>query len=152
MSFTSQTTESAALERYNLLRRLFVLGYAMNIVLWFVPTYQGRLGGFVSGSSAEDSVYSTFLLVRILSQTSPGWTLFFVVSFALNIVFIVLAFSWPKRWLFLTASSVSAFFVLWGLFSSGNPNLHSFLLPLLLGYIASAMTMVGFFIKPPVQT
>ncbi|HEY7214235.1 MAG TPA: hypothetical protein VIC28_06365, partial [Thermoanaerobaculia bacterium] len=141
---------NTGLMRYGMLRRLFVLGYSMNIVLWFVPAFRMKVGGDL-GFGAEDKVFSMLSMVRLISQTSPGWTLFFVVTFASNIVFLVLAFAYPKRWLFIIGASIAAPFMLWGFFSGENPDIHQFLVPRLLGYVATALTLIGFFIRPPVQ-
>lgn len=134
---------------YRRLRNLFLLGYALNIVLWFVPAITMRVGTFL-GVGGEDKTFSMFSLVRLISQQGKlGLTIFFVSVFASNIVFIVLALALPRRWVFLTASSVAAFLILLGLFSGSSEQAQYFLIPRLLGWAASLLTLIGFFIRPP---
>lgn len=133
--------------RYAMLRRLFVLGYAMNIILWFVPTMRMKVGGIL-GVGAQEDVYSVLTLVQRISQTSPGWHLFFVLTFASNILFIVLAVAYARRWIFITGASVATLFLLWGLFSTDAPGVEGFLLPRILGYVATALTLTGFVVVP----
>lgn len=136
-------------ERYYRLRALFLLGYALNILLWFVPMARMKVGGFLA-FGAEEKTFSMLSMVRLLSQQGAlGMTLFLVAVFASNIVFIVLALALPRRWVFLTASSVAAFFILLNLFSGSNEQTTYFLVPKVLGWIASLLTLLGFAIKPP---
>ena len=113
MNPTGETIEAAGPTRYGMLRRLFVLGYTMNIVLWFVPAFRIEIGPW---GGAED--FSILSMARLYSQTGLGWILFFVVTFASNVVFLVLAFSHPRRWTFITASSIVAPYILWRSFSA----------------------------------
>ena len=137
MNSTIDVKKSGA-SNYRTLRTLFIIGYAINIALWFVPEYR-----------VNKSVLTLFSLVRSISQVSPGWTMFYVLVFASNIVFIILALASPRRWIFLTASSVAAFFLLYGLFSGSNEQIEYLLIPRILGYIAALITLTGFLIRPP---
>ncbi len=138
-----------AIAHYETLRRFFLLGYAMNIVLWFVPAVKARVGGFF-GFGGKEELLSMFSFARMVSQGSPGLAMFLVLVFASNIVFIVLALKYPKRWIFLAGSSLAAFFLLLDVFSSNsNDQVRYLLLPRLLDWAATALTLTGFLIKPP---
>lgn len=147
--------DSRARARYLMLRRLFILGYAMNIALWFIPSVviRGNAAGFFAPAQ-PDRTLSMFSLVRLTSQENPFLTLFFVLVFASNIAFIVLAIKMQKRWVFLTGAILSAIFLLWGLFSSAAAPENVYYIPLIryLGYIASALILVGFVIGPVAET
>lgn len=141
--------DSRARARFLMLRRLFILGYSMNIVLWFIPSVviRGNVGGFL-WPAQPDRLLSMFSLVRLISQENPLLTLFFVLVFASNIAFIVLAIKVPKRWVFLTAAILSSLFLLLGLFSATPEDIYYIPFTRNLGYIAAALTLVGFVITP----
>ena len=132
------------------LRNFFILGYALNIILWFVPAVTMRVGTLL-GFGGEEKTLSMFSMVRLISQQhNLGLTIFLVGVFAGNIVFIALALAHPRRWVFITASSVAAFFILLNLFSGSNEQIHYLLVPRVLGWCATLLTLTGFVIKPPV--
>jgi hypothetical protein len=137
-------------ERYRMLRFLFVLGYVLNIILWFLP--YGRVSSELGQAGGGGKMFSTLDLVRLLSQTSPGWTLFFVLVFTSNILFIVLALIRPKRWIFLVASSLAGIFFIWNLFSATPQGIEYLFIPRLLSYVASCLTLLGFLVNPPAMT
>ena len=129
--------------RFRMLKSLFVLGFFMNIVLNFVPLLQLKVRG-------DLITHSALSLIRTISGTNPGLTFVLVLIFASNILFIALAFAYPKRFIFIVASSFTVIMLIWNFFQGTNPNVIIFLLPQVLGYIANALTLIGFFIKPPI--
>ena len=140
---------------FRTLRALFLAGYVLNIILWFVPAT--FVGFFAGCGSSGGFLVSMFSIVRLLSQQGNlGATIFFVLIFVSNIVFIALALALPRRWVFLTASSVAAFFILQGgligllrLFSASDEQMTYFLVFRVLQWVASLLTLLGFFMKPP---
>ena len=137
---TSSSGTPSASNLYHLLRNLFLLGYVLNIVLWFIPTM--RVG--------EQPALSAFSLVRLVSQLGNwGATILLVLVFASNVAFVVLALAYPRRWVFIVASSVASFLILLNLFSASNPEMHNLIIPRVLQWCAEFLTLTGFFIKPP---
>ena len=75
--------------------------------------------------------------------------LIFALVFASNFVFIALALALPRRWVFITASSVSVFLISFSFFSIHTAHSMYILVPRVLQGVASLLTLLGFFIKPP---
>ena len=123
---------------FRTLRALFLAGYVLNIILWFVPAVKTTAG-----------LLSMFSIVRLLSQQGDLGAYYYVLIFASNIVFIALALALPRRLVFFTASSVAAFFILLDLFSASDYQMTYFLAPRVLQWVASLLTLLGFFMKPP---
>lgn len=120
----------------------------ITIVLYFVPMY----------SLHTDSAYfkageaiSYISIARAISSSHPWRTLYSVVLFALNVLFLVLAFAYPKRWIFILASSIAIFFLIWDFFSKPDSNLIIFTVPLVVSYIGAGLKLIGFIIKPVVH-
>jgi len=151
MSTIKSSDTSLMITRYTNLKRVFIFGYALKIVLWFLPAVKVSPESFIS-IWGDDKILSMFSFVRLLSKWSFDLTMLMVLVFASNIVFIILAFKHPKRWIFLTGSSFTVFFLLMDMFStSSNHQVHYLILPKILGYVTDAMTLTGFLIKPPLQ-
>lgn len=132
---------------FRTLMTLFLSGYVLQIILWFVPTVEMSFGGFMG----EEGALSMFSFVRLRSQQgNVGFTFFAALLFASNIVVIALALALPHRWVFISASSVSAFGILLSLFSGSNDQMTYLLVPLVLAWVAKLLTLLGFFIKPSV--
>ncbi len=149
MENTGTVAAGAPQSTFRTLRALFLAGYVLNIILWFVPSFKASIGGFM-GMGGEERVLSMFSMVQLASQQgNMGLTIFMVLIFASNIVFIALALALPRRWVFITASSVAAFFILLNLFSGSNEQVTYFLVPRVLGWAASLLTLVGFLMRPP---
>lgn len=147
MKLTPGRTGLASGGVYQVLRSLFIVGYVMNFALWFAPIIRMKVGGII-GIGAEVRSFSMFSLITAISSTNPGQTFLAVLVFASDILFIVLAITYPRRWIFILASSVGVLVLLYSLFIVKLPGMH-FLLPQVLGYVAAALTLTGFLIRPP---
>lgn len=136
---------------YGFLRTLFILGLLTNLALTFVPSMQMRAGGFL-GFGGEEKLLSSYNMIQMLfNQGQVGLGIFLVGLFAVNIALAVLALTNPKRWVFVTAACITAFSLLLNLFSGSNESVKILSTPKTIGYIASALMLLGFFIKPPIQ-
>jgi hypothetical protein len=52
---------------FRTLRALFLAGYVMDLILWFVPRWKMNVGGLMS-MGGEERTFSMFSMVRLLSQ------------------------------------------------------------------------------------
>ena len=155
------TTGSGSTEsKFRTLRALFITGYVLNIILWFVPSVRY----FGPGLEGTESRFEGFLGSLSLGMSVVVFDQ--VLIFASNFVFIALALALPRRWVFITASSVAALFIVVNLISlMGCPfsvlgtrysvlggshcTMTYILVPRVLQGVASLLTLLGFFIKPP---
>jgi len=148
MSNETVTPNSSQSKTFQLLRILFICGCLMGIVLTFVPgieiTHRDMFG-----EEVQKKTYSSYEVTRLLGERQKvGWQLFYVILFALNIVFVILAIRYPKRWVFISGASIAAFFLLWDFFTPSKEGIEYLLIPRILGYISSAFVLLGFFVKP----
>ena len=129
---------------YRNLRTLFIAGFAYQAVEFFIPTFKA-VGG--------DKSFSTLDLIRLIFQMGHyGMGIYCVLIFCAAVAFAVLGFKYPQRWVFIAGSSFMVFMLILDFFQGSNPNLQEIFLTKLLGYIASAMSLTGFWIKPPIVT
>lgn len=138
---------------FQLLRQLFIAGYAIALILFFVPsieiTSRTHTSLFSAPETSTDS-YSTFEITRLLGKKGEmGLQLFVVASFAISAALLILAITYPKRWVFITGASMTAFFLLWNLFSAPDEHVKALFLPAIVGYISSGLALLGFFVRPP---
>jgi len=134
---------------FQLLRVLFICGYLMKIVLTFVPSAEITQRGMFGFGEVQKQTYSLYDIIRLLGERGAfGWQLFFIVLFALKIVFVILAIRYPKRWVFISGASFYAFLLLWGFFTPSMEGIEYLLIPSILDYISSALVLLGFFVKP----
>lgn len=137
--------------RFQLLRALFVCGWVLSIVLTFVPSYRIRTrGGGFFDYYYEYRLLSGYDIIQLLYQEGElGLWMLFVLLFAVEIVFVVLAFKYPKQLVFIAGATFAALNLLLNLFSTPMEGIEVLLIPRVLGYIATAFILSGFFIKPP---
>lgn len=134
----------------SLLLVLFILGHLMNIVLMFVPAV--RVLGFMTLTNYD-------LIEALFQHGKVALGLFMLLLFVEDLAAIVLALVYPKRWIFITSSVVSAFGLLTTLFhlsarAGDSPErfmVQILWIPMILAYIAGIFTLSGFFIKPRSQ-
>jgi len=139
--------------RFPTLRFLFVCGFALETVLTFVPKMQEKnFLGSMLGESKLNSV-SSYNQIQQIFQAGDFFTGLFAVTslFTIGIAFIVLAFAYPKRWIFITGSSYAAYWILVALFIPGRGDAEYFIFYIILGYVANALKLSGFFVRPTVN-
>jgi hypothetical protein len=126
---------------YGNLRALFVAGFVLEIILTFVPSH-----------GAEGRSFSDFESVRWSFQQGgrDGLFLLSVSMFCFMVACPALALSHPRRWVFIAGASFAMFGLVLEFFTGSNENVY--FLPRLLDYVAIAMMLTGFWIKPPACT
>ena len=143
------------LSRFRTLRALFITGYVLNIILWFVPSerfsFEITLSRF---DYVRTSLQSDYGLVGYLYLLFDQLLIVEVLIFASNFVFLALALALPRRWVFITASSVAVWILLFATFDAyfvaySGMYVDYILVPRVLLGVASLLTLLGFFIKPP---
>jgi hypothetical protein len=149
MSNETVIPDSPKSHTFQLLRILFICGFLMSIGLTFVPRIEITQQGMFGIGEVQKETYSMYGLVRLLGERQEvGWQLFYVILFALQIVFVILAIKYPKRWVFISGASISAFLLLWDFFTPSREDIEYLLIPRVLDYISSAFVLLGFFAKP----
>jgi hypothetical protein len=137
---------------YGSLRALFFVGFALSAVLEFVPVLKMKVGGFM-GIGGEERSMSALDLIRLLFQGGQtGLAILFVLMFCVTLAFAALALKYPRRWVFIAGSCYAVFVIVLDFFSGSNKDVEYYFLVQLLGYIATAITLTGFWVRPPVQT
>ena len=141
------------LSRFQTLRMLFIFGYLIGIILTFVPSVeitQITQHGMFDAGEVTKVTYSSYGIIQLLGERQEvGLQLFFVILFALNIAFIILAIKYPKRWIFISGASITAFLLLWNFFTPSNKDIQNLFIPRIIGYISDTFILLGFLIKPP---
>jgi len=149
--FDKQTLPVSFSLTYRNLRALFFAGFALTAVLTFVPALKAEVGGFM-GMGGEERSLSALDLIRLLFQGGQaGLGILFVLMFCTTVAFAVLAIKYPRRWVFIAGSCYAVFGILLAFFSGSNKDIQYYFLPRLLGYIATAMTLTGFWVRPPIH-
>lgn len=132
--------------RYQTIRILFIVGCILKIVLTFLPSVSYQSYSF---SESPIKYMSDFEAIQILMKAQSFWGFFYVIIFASNIAFLILALSYQRRWIFISGASVTALCFIIYLFSPSNPNVHSIFLTLLFQHLATIFLLLGYFAKPP---
>jgi hypothetical protein len=154
MNARSQAPALNFLLTYRNLRALFIAGFVIKAILFFIPSFSMRAGGFM-GRGGEERSMSRFDLSRVASPVgqspNPYASIGTVFAFCILITFILLAVCYPRRWVFIAGACVTAIGILGGIllfFVLPNHNNHRFFFPRLLHFVATAMVLSGFWIKP----
>jgi hypothetical protein len=130
------------------LRVMFIAGFWLHVVLTFVPAYGARVGGFL-GIGAQERSFSLLEVIRLaFANGKEGVGLLNVLWFCSMVAFAVLGMKQPQRWVFLGGACVTSFFLVLNFFSGSAAGVELYLLPHVLGFIASGMQLSGFWIKP----
>ena len=129
------------------LKLLFILGWAISIILVFVPYKRMKVGG-IYGIGGEERTVSLLQETRLLAESTPLISLFMTIAIAIFIAFLVLAIKYPKRWVFLSGAIFMSFFFLLSLFSPPTEGEKLFLIPRVIDFISTAFILTGYFIKP----
>jgi len=153
MSNDNVTLNYARRPTFQILRTLFICGHLIYIVLTFVPTIKVSPQGMYGSGKVQEQTYSAYELIRFLGESEQfGWQIFYVVVFALDVAFVILAITYPKRWVFISGASMTAFFLLWDLFTPPKEGIVGMVIPNILDYVASAFVLLGFIAKPTSTT
>jgi hypothetical protein len=129
---------------YGNLRVVFAIGLLLEIILFFVPGNQSRLGVHSSFSACQLIMQNSAYFV----PTAPLFAMFYIADFCLSIVILIMAFVYPKRIVFVLAASWTLFVFVTGLMIGTSPTTVVFLIPRLLYYLSIAMVSTGFWIRP----
>jgi len=123
------------------LQVVFFLGFALSVVLFFVPCVE-----------TNDMVFSGFDVTRILLQknVSMGTAFILFFSFCASLTFAVLAIQYPRRWVFIAGACYTSLWLLYGWFHSGSDDGSPKVIFLfkLFDYASSTMILTGFWIWP----
>lgn len=133
-----------------MLRGCFIVGWVLHIVLAFVPMMEVKTGGFW-GFGVQEKSLSPFQAGQMLFEQGTTVVGFlYVIYFSLTVAFLVLGIVRPVRWVFVAGASYGVFFVILA-FSAGSPpeNVTMYVLPEIVSYLAIALTLSGFWTKPP---
>ena len=149
------TTDSLAVKpsrTYCLLRPVFVAGFILSLILYFVPCYKAAgdvLKGWLSIGGVERSL-SSFDLCRLLLQTgNVQWGVFYIGLSGFELALVLLALRWPRRWVFIAGSSEQLYLLVAFLLRPSSADLSQPSFFAFLNYVSWAMCLTGFFVKPP---
>jgi hypothetical protein len=152
METTAVLPRGQTLRTYGFLRPVFVAGLALSLILYFVPCYQPS-GGILNAWTATGGVarrLSSFDLCLLLLRTgNVAWGAVYVASSGVELVLLLLALRRPRRWVFVVGSCEQLFLIATFLLRSSPDDLSQPFFWALLGYAAWAMSLTGFFVKPP---
>jgi hypothetical protein len=152
MKKTLDGTIAKTSRTYRLLRPVFAAGLALSLVLYFVPCYEPS-GAILNAWTTRGEVarpLSSFDLCLLLVRTgNVQWGAFYIASSGAELVLLLLALLRPRRWVFVAGSCEQLYFLAAFLLRSRADDLAQPLFWALLAYATWAMTLTGFFIKPP---
>ena len=137
----SNQTPSVYSFLYKNLQAVFFFGFALSVVLFFVPCAETNV-----------MVLSLFDCTRLCLQNNVnlglGSLLFF--SFCSSLTFAVLTIQHPRRWVFIAGACYTSFWLLYDWFLSGpdDGSVKVYVLWNVFQYASSAMILTGFWIRP----
>ena len=143
----SETTDNRL--AYQALRALFVGGFALDIVLMFVPSIEVTTAGFLGFGGTVISMSGLDVIRRLFQSGEVGLAMLLVLLFCAQVAFLILAMKYPKRWVFVAGSCFAVFLVILGLFAGSSDNVEEYFVPRVLSYVATALQLAGFWVKPP---
>jgi len=130
------------------LRTIFIVGFLIEVVLWFVPAGVLETTGFL-GLQIQRQVVSALDIVRMLFQLQKeGFGFLYVLFFCAELAFLVLAIFYARRWVFVAGACFVAFLLILDIFTGSSQNFHPYFLSRAVGYLAAAMALTGFWIRP----
>ncbi len=139
---------------YRILRPLFVAGYALSTVLYFIPWYTPTgdvLKAWLATGGVERHL-SSFDLCRLLVSTGDVQSGAFYMSLsAIEVVLMLLAVWHPRRWVFLAGACEQVYTLIAFLRRPTANDLPHPLFSVFLYYAVWGMGFTGFFIRPPTK-
>ncbi len=149
------TTDSLAVKpsrTYRLLRPVFVAGFILSLILYFVPCYKPAgdvLKAWLSMGGVERPL-SSFDLCRLLVHTgNVQWGAFYIALSGVELALVLLALRRPRRWVFIAGSSEQLYLLIAFLLRPTSPDLSHPSFFAFLAYASWALCLTGFFVKPP---
>jgi len=136
---------------YRLLRPVFIVGLAVSLILYFVPCYKpaGDILTAWSSTGGVDRRLSSFDLCCLLVRTgNVQWGAFYIALSGVELSLLLLALQRPRRWVFIAGSCEQLYLLVAFLLRPTSNDLSQPWFWALLGYVAWAMCLTGFFIKP----
>jgi MFS family permease len=136
---------------YKILRIIFISGFSLQLLLTFIPSVEVnklKVFGF-DNQFLKNETYSDKDTIGLLLQVNPLLGLFFIAVFILQIIFIILAIKYPRRWVFLSGAGLACLSFIGWLFMPKASNTTILVIPALLSWCAMFAKMTGFFIHPP---
>lgn len=128
---------------------LFVVGVAVQVALLFVPAYRARVGGLFGFGGEERSLTNLDVIRLFFRAGQNGWGLLNVFVYSAYGALLVLAFTAPKRWVFLSGGALYAFVLVLNFFVGTSEGVEYYFVPRLLDYVSLALPLTGFFLRPP---
>jgi hypothetical protein len=127
---------------FRTLRVIFIAGYVGSIIVYFIPVEVMNNPNIPPGS------YSMFDIIKMIAQVNPPVAMVMVFFFALNIVIVVLALTYPKRWVFIVGASYAALALMYSFVSSSGQMVEFSLIMAVISWAIVLAELTGFFIKP----
>ena len=148
------TTDSPAVKpsrTYRLLRPVFVAGFVLSLILYFVPCYKPAgdvLKAWLSMGGVERPL-SSFDLCRLLVHTgNVQWGAFYIALSGVELALVLLALRSPRRWVFIAGSCEQLYLLIAFLLRPSSADLSQPSFFAFLNYVSWAMCLTGFFVKP----
>jgi hypothetical protein len=133
------------------LRKLFIVGFAYQALDSILPDIRlaGQTLNYWLATGGTERLVSNLDLARFCFRLNlMGWGIYNTLIWFAPFVFIVLAVFHPRRWIFVTGSIFVIYQTIFEYIGPQNGEIRTLLIPLVLVYIARAMALVGFWVKP----
>jgi hypothetical protein len=132
--------------RYEHPRVIFIAGFMLEILLWFIPTIS------ITTDLGAISISSFRIARSLFLYGQNGAGLLVIFPLFVSVVILVLAMKYPRRWVFICGACFAVLVILWGV-SHGSADLEMgmdvYFAPRILSYVGSVMGLIGFIVKPP---
>jgi hypothetical protein len=139
---------------YRILRSLFIAGFALSSVLYFIPWYTptgDALRAWLAIGGVERHL-SSFDLCRLLVSTGNVQSgAFYLFMSAVEVVLMLLAIWRPRRGVFLAGACEQLYTLIAFLLRPTVNDLPQPLISVFLYYASWGMCLMGFFVRPPTK-
>jgi len=137
---------------YRILRRVFVAGLVLSLILYFVPCNKPAgdvLKAWLAMGGAERHL-SSFDLCRLLAGTgNVQWGGFYIALSGVELALVLLALRRPRRWVFIAGSCEQLYLLITFMLRPSSEALTQHWFFGFLAYVCWAMCLTGFFVRPP---
>jgi hypothetical protein len=137
---------------YRLLRPVFATGLALLLILYFVPCYEpsgGILNAWTTTGGGVRRLSSFDLCLLLVRTGNVQWGTFYIACSGAELILLLLVLLRPRRWVFIVGSCEQLYFLIAFLLRSRPDDLSQPFFWPLLWYAVWAMSLTGFFVKPP---
>jgi hypothetical protein len=134
------------------LRTLFIIGFAYQAQDSVLPDIRltGQTLHYWLNTGGSERLVSNLDLARFCFRLGLlGWGIYNTLIWVAPFVFLALAIFRPRRQVFITGSIFVIYLTLFEYVGPQNSEIRTLLIPLMLVYIARALTLVGFAVKWP---